>query len=38
MTFGDEKMRIDQTKPITEEKSNSLKFVQWKVWAQVGRI
>ena len=29
MTFGDKKMRIDQTKPTTEdEKSNSLKFVQ----------
>ena len=39
MTFGDEKMRIDQTKPTTEdENSNSLKFVQFKVWAQVGRI
>ena len=29
MTFGDEKMRTDQTKPTTEDKkSNSLKFVQ----------
>ena len=29
MTFGDEKIRIDQTKPTTEDlKSNSLKFVQ----------
>ena len=29
MTFGDEKMRIDQRKPTTEDyKSNSLKFGQ----------
>ena len=32
-------MRIDQTKPTIEDKaSNSLKLVQWKLWAQVGRI
>ena len=29
LIFGDEKMRIDQTKPTTEDyKSNSLRFVQ----------
>ena len=38
MTFGDEKMRIDQTKPTTEVKSQILSNLFKKVWAQVGRI
>ena len=32
-------MRIDQTKQTAEDyKQNSLKLVQRKVWAQVGKI
>ena len=32
-------MRIDQTEKTKGDlKLNSLKLVQWKVWAHVGRI